>query len=92
MNARAQTIKQLINDDLYAIDDDAVAAAILLRMRARRALPEVTFRSAPGRPAPVRSFRPHRGARSFRLSPAARRSPHPRSVGLALARQGGLAG
>lgn len=67
MNPRVKLLKELVNDELYVIDEAAVADAVLLRSMTRQMLPEVTFRETP-RPAPeVRSFRPHRGAKSFKL-------------------------
>lgn len=80
MNARIQLLKQLLDDDIYVIDEGAVAAAIVLRMRVRRSLPDVMFRDPPppGARAPrVRSFRPHPDARSFRLTRMTRDAPHP---------------
>lgn len=56
MNQRVKLLKELVRDDLYVIDDVAVADALLLRSMTRHMLPEVTFRPA-SRPAPeVRSF------------------------------------
>lgn len=76
MNARVKLLKELVGDGLYVIDDAAVADAVLLRSAARHTLPDVTFRGA-RRPEPeVRSFRPHRGVRSFRLTRAERRPLH----------------
>ncbi len=76
MNPRVKLLKELVKDELYVIDEAAVADAVLLRAMTRRMLPEVTFRGTP-RPAPqVRSFRPHRGAKSFKLTRAQRRPLH----------------
>ncbi len=76
MNPRVKLLKELIDDELYVIDAAAVAGAVLLRSITRQMLPDITFRATP-RPAPqVRSFRPHRGARSFRLTRAQRRPVH----------------
>ena len=76
MNPRVKLLKELVNHELYVIDEPAVADAVLLRSMSRRMLPEVTFRGAP-RPAPVvRSFRPHRSATSFKLTRAQRRPVH----------------
>lgn len=76
MNQRVRLLKELVGDGLYVIDDAAVADAVLLRSRTRHMLPDVTFRGTP-RPEPeVRSFRPHRGAKSFRLTRAERRPVH----------------
>ena len=65
MNARLRTIKQLVDDGLYAIDETVVAEAIVLRAKAIEMLPDIMRRVRPA--APVRSFRRHRGARSFHL-------------------------
>lgn len=76
MNQRVKLLKELVGDDLYVIDDVAVADAVLLRSMTRHMLPEVSFRDG-SRPAPeVRSFRPHRGVKSFRLTRAERRPMH----------------
>ncbi len=73
MNARTATLKQLVADERYPIDEALIAEAIIVRYMARRLVPELVFRSPP--PAPlVRSFRPHRGARSFRLARPDRRT------------------
>jgi hypothetical protein len=75
MNPRTKVIKQLVSESHYVIDSAAVAEAIIVRALARRVLPDVTFRATP-RHRPVRSFRPHRGARSFRLTRNDRRPAH----------------
>jgi len=76
MNPRVRLLKELVGDGLYVVDDAAVAGAVLLRAQTRHMLPDVAFRGTP-RPEPeVRSFRPHRGAKSFRLTRAARRPAH----------------
>ena len=76
MNPRVKLLKELVNRELYVIDDRAVADAVLLRSMTRHMLPDVAFRGTP-RPEPeVRSFRPHRGAKSFRLTRAERRPLH----------------
>ena len=85
MSPRVQVLKQLITDGHYVIDEAAVAEAVVLRANARRMLPDVTFRSAPSGAFQVRSFRPHRRARSFRLMRDERRSQHERSGSLDLA-------
>jgi hypothetical protein len=77
MNSRVKVIKQLVAGGHYVIDEAAIAEAMVLRSMVQRVLPDVTFRCAPRAVRKVRSFRPHRGARSFRLSPAHRR-PHAR--------------
>ncbi len=76
MNPRVRLLKELVSDGMYVVDDAAVADAVLLRSMTRHMLPDVTFRGTP-RPQPeVRSFRPHRGVRSFRLTRAERRPVH----------------
>lgn len=75
MNARTKILKELVRDSHYVVEPHAVAEAILVRAAAQRVLPDITFRGAPGPPL-VRSFRPHRGARSFRLTRGERRPPH----------------
>jgi len=76
MNPRVKLLKEMVSDDLYVIDDVAVADAVLLRSMMRHMLPDVTFRGTP-RPEPeVRSFRHHRGAKSFRLTRSQRRPVH----------------
>ena len=67
MNPRVAIIKQLVDDGCYPIDEAAIAEAIVVRSMARR-LDAGRSRFASRRRKPqVRSFRPHRGARSFRL-------------------------
>jgi hypothetical protein len=72
MTARAALLKQLVDDGSYPLDEAAIAEAIIVRSLARRLVPDVTFHTPPPKPA-VRSFRHHRGARSFRLARAERR-------------------
>jgi hypothetical protein len=72
MNSRTQVLKELVGESHYVIDPHAVAEAIIVRSLARRLLPDLSFRSAPDA-IQVRSFRPHRGARSFRLTRPERR-------------------
>jgi hypothetical protein len=76
MNPRVKLLKDLVHDELYVIDEAAVADAVLLRSMTRHMLPDVTFRATPRPVAQVRSFRPHRGAKSFKLSRAQRRPMH----------------
>ncbi|HVF77369.1 MAG TPA: hypothetical protein VNA28_03650 [Solirubrobacteraceae bacterium] len=78
MNPRVKVLKQLVDDGLYVIDETAIAEAILVRSMALRILPDVTFRCASHAAPKVKSFRPHRGAKSFRLSRAERRPMHSR--------------
>jgi hypothetical protein len=79
MNPRVKVLKQLVDDGHYVIGESAVVEAMLVRSMALRMLPDVTFHSKPCRTPQVRSFRPHRGARSFRLSRTERRPLHVRS-------------
>jgi hypothetical protein len=72
MNPRAALIKELVDDGSYPMDESAIAEAILVRSMARKVMPEIVFRLAAPKP-PVRSFRHHSGARSFRLHRAERR-------------------
>ena len=84
MNPRVKLLKELVDSELYVIDDIAVADAVLLRSMTRHMLPDVAFRGTP-RPEPeVRSFRPHRGARSFRLTRGERRPLHRRGRATAI--------
>lgn len=71
MDSRIANIKQLVAESTYPIDEHVIAEAILVRAAARRLIPDLAFRCAPA-PSEVRSFRPHRGARSFRLAHARR--------------------
>ena len=73
MNPRVKVLKQLVADGHYVIDEAAIAETMLLRSSVLRSLPDVAFRCAPHPASQVRSFRPHRGARSFRLSRDERR-------------------
>jgi hypothetical protein len=76
MNPRVRLLKELVSDGMYVVDDVAIAEAVLLRSMTRQMLPDVAFRGTP-RPEPeVRSFRPHRGVKSFRLTRPERRSAH----------------
>jgi hypothetical protein len=78
MNPRVKVLKQLVDDGHYVMNDAAIAEAIVVRSMALRILPDVTFRCAPHAAPQVKSFRPHRGARSFRLARAQRRPLHSR--------------
>ena len=84
MNPRVRLLKVLVSDGLYVVDDVAVADAILLRSMTRQMLPEVTFCGTPRPESDVRSFRPHHGVRSFRLTRAERRPVHGGSSAQAL--------
>jgi len=68
MNPRVKLLKDLVESELYVIDDLAVADAVLMRSMARHTLPDVAFRAGLRPETKVRSFRPHRGAKSFRLT------------------------
>jgi len=81
MNPRVKVLKQLVADEMYDVEAAAIADAMLLRATMQRTLPDVTFRCGPSAAPAVRSFRPHRGARSFRLTRAERRPPHVRGGG-----------
>ena len=72
MTPRAALLKQLVDDGSYPLDEAAIAEAIVVRAMARRVVPDIVFRRPPPKP-PVRSFRHHSGARSFRLARAERR-------------------
>ncbi|MEJ7826185.1 MAG: hypothetical protein WKF48_12185 [Solirubrobacteraceae bacterium] len=71
MDPRLANIQQLVAESTYPIDESVIAEAILVRAAARRLVPDLAFRRAPADPE-VRSFRPDRGARSFRLVRARR--------------------
>jgi hypothetical protein len=75
MRDRARTLKQLIGQSLYVVDERTVADAIVARAMVRRAVPEAAFRSGERGPQ-VRSFRRDQGARSFRLAPSSRLRMH----------------
>lgn len=78
MSARTQVLKDLVRDAHYVIDPRAVAEAIVARSMTRLVVPGATFRNDVEAPR-VRSFRPDRGARSFRLSHCERGRPRRRS-------------
>lgn len=73
MNTRITALKQLVEQSNYPLDEAAIAESIVVRSKARQMLPDIAFRRPPSRPV-VRSFRPHRGARSFRLARPDRRA------------------
>ncbi|HEV7805142.1 MAG TPA: flagellar biosynthesis anti-sigma factor FlgM [Solirubrobacteraceae bacterium] len=74
MTARTALLKQLVADGTYPIDEAVIAEAILVRSMARQLVPDLALHCTTSHPADVRSFRPHRGARSFRLVRSERRS------------------
>ncbi len=87
MQRRVKELRGLVMDSNYTVDPDAVANAIIARALARQHVPGTRFRNeirgadyepavigAVGlRASEIRSFRPARAARSFRLT-APRRS------------------
>lgn len=86
MQRRVKELRGLVMNSSYTVDPDAVAKAIIVRALARSHVPGTRFRNDLGdsdgngagatigtRIIEVRSFRPARGARSFRLT-APRRS------------------
>jgi hypothetical protein len=75
MNARVAVLKQLVSECSYPIDEAAIAEAIVARSIARRLVPDLMGRLTTAPRPQVRSFRPHRGARSFRLMRAQHRAP-----------------
>lgn len=73
MERQIRTLRQLVLDSQYAVDETTVAEAILARATARRAVMGTTFRNDirtaardEVRDPQVRSFRPSSKARSFR--------------------------
>ncbi|MDX6682843.1 MAG: hypothetical protein QOG94_2882 [Solirubrobacteraceae bacterium] len=74
MTARTTLLKQLVDDGTYPIDEAMIAEAILVRSKARQLVPDLALRCSASHRRDVRSFRPHRGARSFRLVRGERRS------------------
>jgi hypothetical protein len=75
MNNHLRALRELIADDLYFVDDQAVAAAIIARSTVHMTVARASFRSD-AKPPNVRSFRRDEHARSFRLerSPRLHRS------------------
>jgi hypothetical protein len=70
MNPRVRLLSALLERHLYVIEERRVAEAILIRAAARAAVPDVAFEKRARRL--VRSFRPSREVRSFRLLRARR--------------------
>ena len=83
MNPRTALLKQMVADGSYPIDEASIAEAILVRAMARRVVPDLALRCNVPHLASVRSFRPHSGARSFRLARAERRTLEPRLTAVA---------
>jgi hypothetical protein len=77
VETRVRVIKEVVHKSLYVVDERAVADAIVLRAMAKLVIAEPCFRTEP-RELQVRSFRPNRDARSFRLcsSPRMHRVGH----------------
>lgn len=71
MQSRTSVIRELVQKSLYAVDESTVAEAILLRARTKAVVAEPSFRTELCGPR-IRSFRPDRNARSFRLTGTAR--------------------
>jgi hypothetical protein len=72
---RVRVLRQLVSESLYAVDELAVAEAIVVRARTRVLIASQTFRSEEPE-VPVRSFRRTRDARSFRLTTGPSRHRH----------------
>jgi hypothetical protein len=97
MQRRVKVLRGLVMDSSYTVDAEQVAGAIIARARARHLVPETAFRNdvLPAEPAlgghgiegsratAVRSFRPSRGARSFRLTAPRRQRDADHAVALA---------
>ncbi len=66
MNSHLRSLKVLIADGMYVVDEAAVADAILARASVRATVANASFRTEV-RPPQVRSFRRDDHARSFRL-------------------------
>jgi hypothetical protein len=70
MTNEQRNLRQLIDDGIYVVDEQAVARAILSRALVHSTVAHATFRTAVKAP-PIRSFRRDPGARSFRLQRSA---------------------
>jgi hypothetical protein len=70
-----RTLKQLISEELYVVDEQALARAILARASVHATVAHAGFRSEVTAP-PLRSFRRDPGARSFRLQRSAALRQH----------------
>lgn len=71
MEFRVRVIREVVDKSLYVIDAVAVADAIVFRAMAKHLIPEQSFQTEL-RARQVRSFRPNRDARSFRLCGSSR--------------------
>ena len=67
MEVDARTLRQLIQGNMYAVDERAVAEAIVIRARLRATIARPTLVNE-RREVEVRSFRRDPRARSFRLA------------------------
>jgi hypothetical protein len=65
MQRRIRLLQQLVSDSQYAVEETAIAEAIVARATARQLVPGAEFRNDLRAPR-VQSFRPTRHARSFR--------------------------
>jgi hypothetical protein len=76
MNTHMRALRQLIEDGMYVVDEDAVTAAIIARASVHQTVARASFRSDVKAP-PVRSFRRDDHARSFHLERGSRlHRPH----------------
>jgi hypothetical protein len=66
MNSHLRLLRQLIEDEMYVVNEVAVAEAIMARASVRASVANASFRTEV-RPPQVRSFRRDDHARSFRL-------------------------
>jgi hypothetical protein len=78
MRSRLRLLGQLMADEMYVVDEMAVADAIVARAVIRLTVPESPFYNALRGSQAARSFRHDPSARSFRLarSPGLRRALH----------------
>lgn len=67
MTNEQRTLRQLIKDGMYVVDEGAIASAIVARANIKTMIANVEFHSHV-KPAPIRSFRRDPAARSFRLT------------------------
>ncbi len=70
VDSRVRLLKQMVSESLYAVDEAAVADAVLARARLRQtvAAPELRSERSERSGQSIRSFRRTRSARSFRLT------------------------
>jgi hypothetical protein len=66
MTNEQRTLRQLIGEGMYVIDEETVARAIVARANVNETVAHAGFRSRVRAPR-IRSFRPVQGSRSFRL-------------------------